>query len=202
MSQKTLLVIKSSLFNGSGQSSRLVDEFAARWQDKHPDGRVLCRDLAADPVPHLTAETFQGFQRPAAERTPAQQAANLVSDSLIAELKAADEIALGLPMYNFTVPSVFKAWMDHVARVGVSFEYTDQGPRGLIGNKPLYVFATRGGQYQGTPADTQTGLIRTFFGFIGISDVHFTYAEGLGMGADAAAAAIEQARERILKLAA
>lgn len=199
---KILLVIKSSLFNGSGQSSRLVDEFSKQWQQANPDSRVLCRDLAADPVPHLTAETFKGFGLDAAERNPAQQAATVVSDTLIAELKQADAIALGLPMYNFTIPSTLKSWMDHVARAGISFEYTENGPRGLIGEKPLYVFAARGGQYEGTPADTQTGLIRTFFGFIGIKDVEFTYAEGLAMGEAAAAESIDKAREQIVRLAA
>lgn len=199
---KTLLVIKSSLFNGAGQSSKLVDEFAARWREANPEGQVVCRDLAADAVPHLTAEAFQGFRMEAAERNPAQQAATMVSDTLIAELKQADAIALGVPMYNFTLPSVLKSWMDYVARAGVSFEYTENGPRGLIGDKPLYVFAARGGQYQGTPADTQTGLVRTFFGFIGIEDLHFTYAEGLAMGEQAASAALGQAREQILRLAA
>lgn len=199
---KTLLVIKSSLFNGAGQSSQLVDEFGERWRQANPDGQVICRDLAADPIPHLTAETFQGFQLDAAERNPAQKAATLVSDSLIAELKQADAIALGLPMYNFTLPSILKSWMDYVARAGVTFEYTENGPRGLIGDKPLYVFAARGGQYQGTPADTQTGLVRSFFGFIGIENVQFTYAEGLAMGEASASASIGKAREAILKLAA
>lgn len=199
---KTLLVIKSSLFNGAGQSSRLVDEFAARWREANPEGQVVCRDLAADPVPHLTAETVQGFGLDAAERSPAQQAATMVSDTLIAELRQADAIALGVPMYNFTLPSILKSWMDYVARAGVTFEYTEAGPRGLIGDKPLYVFAARGGQYQGTPADTQTGLVRTFFNFIGIEDLHFTYAEGLAMGEASANAAIGKAREQILKLAA
>lgn len=179
---KTLLIIKSSLFNGNGQSSRLADAFAERWRERHPDGRVLCRDLAADPVPHLTAEAFTGFQTDAAERTPAQHSAVAVSDALIAELRQADEIVLGLPMYNFTVPSTLKAWMDHVARAGVTFRYTEDGPQGLIDDKPLYVFAARGGQYQGTPNDTQTPLIRMFFGMLGITDVHFTHAEGLAMG--------------------
>jgi FMN-dependent NADH-azoreductase len=201
-SPKTLLVIKSSLFNGSGQSSRLVDEFARRWQHRNPQGRVLCRDLAADPVPHLTAEAFAGFSASAAERTPAQHAASAVSDALIAELKVADEIAIGLPMYNFTIPSTFKSWMDYVARAGVTFEYTDSGPRGLLAARPVYVFAARGGRYQGTPADTQTGLVRTFLGFIGLEDVHFTFAEGLAMGEDSVDQALGKARQQILKLAA
>lgn len=199
---KTLLVIKSSLFNGAGQSSQLADEFAARWQEANPEGRVLCRDLALDPVPHLTADAFNGFRAEAAERTPVQQAAAAVSDALIAELKSADAIAIGLPMYNFSVPSTFKAWMDYVARAGVTFRYTENGPQGLIDDKPVYVFAARGGKYQGTSADTQTGLIESFFGLLGLNKLTFTYAEGLAMGEEAAERSRAQAQDQILELAA
>ena len=199
---KTLLVVKSSLFNGSGQSSKLVQRFADQWRRQNPGGRVICRDLAADPLPHLSAEAFKGFGLAAEERSPAQHAATLISDSLIAELKQADAVAIGLPMYNFTVPSTFKAWMDHVARVGISFEYTENGPRGLLDNKPVYVFAARGGYYQGSAADTQTGLVRTFLGFIGLNDVEFVYAEGLALGEQAAAQALTEAGEQIERLAA
>jgi len=199
---KTLLVIKSSLFNGQGQSSRLADAFVERWRQRHPDGRVQCRDLALEPLPHLTAEAFRGFQADPSERSPGQHSAAAVSDSLIAELKAADAVVLGLPMYNFSVPSTFKAWMDHVARAGVSFRYTENGPEGLVGDKPLYVFAARGGQYAGTDMDTQTPLIRMFFGMLGISDIHFTYAEGLALGDEQAEQARSQAVEAIERLAA
>lgn len=188
-----LLAIKSSLFNGEGQSSRLVDAFAGRWRAEHPGGRIQCRNLAADAVPHLTAEAFAGFQAGAGERTPQQQAAVAVSDALIAELKAADEVVIGLPMYNFTVPSPFKAWMDYIARAGVTFEYTESGPRGLIGDKPVHVLFTRGGRYAGTEADTQTGLIRMFFAMLGLRDMQFIYAEGLAMGDDARQAALDNA---------
>ena len=192
---RTLLVIKSSLFNGSGQSSKLADEFPKLWKANNPGGRVMCRDLAADPVPHLTAETFSGFQADAAERNPAQHAALAVSDALIAELKLADEVVIGLPMYNFTVPSTFKAWMDYVARAGVTFRYTESGPQGLVGDKPLHVLSARGGEYAGTSADTQTPLIESFFGMLGIRDVRFVYAEGLAMGEDTRDAALASARD-------
>ena len=89
---KTLLVITSSLFNDQGQSSQLANAFADRWKERHPDGRVLCRDLALEPVPHLTGEAFNGFRTDAAERSPEQHAAVAVSDSLVAELKSADEV--------------------------------------------------------------------------------------------------------------
>lgn len=199
---KTLLVIKSSLFNGQGQSSQLADAFANRWQDNHPDGRILCRDLALEPLPHLTAEAFKGFQADAADRTPEQHSVAAVSDSLIAELKSADEVVLGLPMYNFSVPSTLKAWMDHVARAGVTFRYTEDGPRGLIDDKPLYVFAARGGQYQDTEMDTQTPLVTMFFNMLGIRDVRFTFAEGLAMGPEQAEQSRSKAVEAIEQLAA
>jgi len=199
---KTLLVIKSSLFNGQGQSSRLADAFVERWREGHPDGRVLCRDLALEPVAHLSAEAFTGFQLEPGERSPAQHAATAVSDSLIAELKGADAVVLGLPMYNFSVPSTLKAWMDHVARAGVTFRYTENGPQGLVGDRPLYVFAARGGRYAGTEMDTQTPLIRMFFGMLGITDIHFTYAEGLALGDEQAEQARSHAVEAIERLAA
>lgn len=194
---KTLLVIKSSLFNGSGQSSRLSDEFTRMWRANNPGGRVLCRDLAADPVPHLSAEAFGGFGLEPADRSPAQHGAAIVSDTLIAELKVADEIVIGLPMYNFTVPSTFKAWMDYVARAGVTFRYTENGSEGLINDKPVHVLCARGGQYAGTDADTQTGLVQMFFGMLGLSDLRFVYIEGLAMGDDSRQAALEQARSTI-----
>ncbi|MFP4207941.1 MAG: FMN-dependent NADH-azoreductase [Wenzhouxiangella sp.] len=197
---QTLLVIKASLFGSDGQSSQLADAFTARWREQYPEGQVLCRDLAADPLPHLTAEAFAGFQAEATERSPAQQASVAVSDALIAELRQADAVVLALPMYNFTVPSTFKAWMDHVARAGVTFRYTESGPEGLLDTGPLYVFCARGGQYSGTANDTQTRLIEMFFGMLGFAEIHFTYAEGLALGQEAADAARQQAAERLAQL--
>lgn len=196
----TLLVIKSSLFGADGQSSQLADAFTKRWRAANPDGQVLCRDLAADPLPHLTAEAFAGFQAEATERTPIQQSAVAMSDTLIAELRQADAVALALPMYNFTIPSTFKAWMDHVARAGVTFRYTESGPKGLLDPKPLYVFCARGGQYRGTENDTQSRLIEMFFGMLGFGEIRFTYAEGLALGEESASASLKEARERLAQL--
>lgn len=196
----TLLVIKASLFGGNGQSTQLADAFTARWRAQYPDGQVLCRDLAADPLPHLNGNAFAGFVADAASRSPEQQASVAMSDALIAELKQADAVVLALPMYNFTVPSTFKAWMDHVARAGVTFRYTETGPQGLLETGPLYVFCARGGQYSGTERDTQTPLIKIFFGMLGFTDFHFTYAEGLALGEDAAAESLKNANEAIARL--
>jgi FMN-dependent NADH-azoreductase len=205
----TILQINSSLHGEDAQSSRLASEFvqaigAANGpvEPSAPATKVLVRDLATEPVPHLTAERFKGFTTPAAERTPAQQRAVAESDRLIAELLAADVIVIGLPMYNFGVPSTLKAYFDHVARAGVTFRYTAEGPEGLLKGKKAYVFATRGGRYSGTPSDMQSAYVKQFLGFLGIHDVQFVYAEGLALGAAERDAAVADAFARIERLAA
>jgi FMN-dependent NADH-azoreductase len=198
---KTLLLIQSSMFDDGGQSSQLARRFAEEWRAANPQGRVSRRDIGREPVPHLTAERFQAFLAKPAERTPEQQAVAGYSDALIEELRQADVIALGLPMYNFGVPSSLKAYFDHVARAGVTFRYTERGPQGLITGKKAYVFAARGGLYAGTPLDTQTGYVRDFLRFIGIDDVAFVYAEGLSMGDEPREKSLAAANVAIERLA-
>jgi FMN-dependent NADH-azoreductase len=178
---KTLLQIRSSIFSGGGQSSRLAERFVAAWRASNPGGKVIVRDLATDPVPHLDAARFGAFLAKPEERTPAQQAVVDYSDALIGELKRADVVVLGLPMYNFGLPSTLKAYFDHIGRAGETFKYTEKGPVGLLTGKKVYVFATRGGMYAGTPNDTQAPFIRTFLSFIGMDDIEFVYAEGLAI---------------------
>jgi len=198
----TLLQLNTSLFSTGGQSSRLADEFVAGWQANHPRGDVIVRDLAREPVPHLSAERFGAFLAQPGERTPEQQAVVDDSDALIDELNRADVIVLGLPMYNFGVPSTLKAYFDHVARAGVTFRYTEKGAVGLLTGKQAYVFATRGGFYNGTDADTQTAFVRQFLAFLGITDVTFVYAEGLAVSEAAKQAAIARAQNAIRSLSA
>jgi FMN-dependent NADH-azoreductase len=119
---------------------------------------------------------------------------------LIDELKAADVVVLGLPMYNFGVPSQLKAYFDHVARAGVTFRYAEQGPVGLLTGKKAYVLATRGGSYAGTPRDLETGYVRQFLGFIGITDVEFVYAEGLAINEASRQASLARAANSIARL--
>ncbi|MDP3859130.1 MAG: NAD(P)H-dependent oxidoreductase [Stagnimonas sp.] len=197
-----LLQINTSLFAGQGQSSQLAEQFVAEWRAHHPDSRVTVRDLARDGVPHLDAGRFSAFTTAPEARNPEQQAVIAYSDALINELKAADVIVLGLPLYNFGVPSQLKAYFDHVARNGVSFRYTANGPEGLIKGKKAYVFAARGGLYAGTPLDTQTNYVRDFLRFIGIEDVEFVYAEGLNISAELKATALTKAQDEIHRLAA
>lgn len=199
---KTLLQINTSLYSSDGQSSALAARFVEKWQQANPAGRVIVRDLAANPVPHLTAERFDAFRTPAEDRTAVQAALVAESDELIDELRAADIVAIGLPMYNFGIPSTLKAWIDHVARAGVTFRYTETGSIGLLADRKVLLFAARGGKYKDTPRDTQTAFISNFLNFIGIRDIEFVYAEGLSMGDDVRQQAMATATDTIARIAA
>jgi FMN-dependent NADH-azoreductase len=195
---KTILQLNASILSNDGHSTRLANDFVARLRT---DEKLIVRDFARDPVPHLDSERFGAFLSKPESRTKAQQSVLDYSDLLIAELKQADVIVLGLPMYNFGVPSTLKAYFDHVARAGVTFKYTEKGPVGLLTGKKAYVFAARGGIYQGTPRDTQTAYVRDFLAFLGITDVEFVYAEGLAISEASRNAALTKARESIERLA-
>jgi FMN-dependent NADH-azoreductase len=194
---KTLLLIRSSILLGDGQSNRLADRYAAAWQNAHPEGRVIVRDLAVNPLPHLDLARVGAYSTPAERRTPEQQALVAQSDELITELQGADVVVLGLPLYNFGIPSTLKAYFDHVARAGVTFRYTANGPEGLVKGKQVLVFTTRGGLYQGLPHDTQTPFVRNFLGFLGMTDVRFVHAEGLAMGDEPRAKGLRAAEAQI-----
>ena len=199
----TLLQINASINNGNGESSRLANQFVAAFHKKHPKATIVVRDVAAaEPVPHLNAERFGAFIAKPEDRSTAQHAVVAYSDTLINELKHADVIVLGLPMYNFGVPSQLKAYFDHIARLGVTFEYTEKGPVGKLAGKKVYVFAARGGVYEGTPMDTQTSYVRDFLRFLGMSEVEFIYAEGLHMSPQSKQASLAKAEAEIGRLAA
>jgi FMN-dependent NADH-azoreductase len=159
MAAMNLLQIKSSLFGDDGQSSRLANEFVAALLERNPGAELVVRDLVQDPVPHLDPARLGAFG--AKENASAEQRAVLAySDGLIAELRQADVLVLGLPMYNFGVPSQLKAWYDHVARAGVTFRYTDKGPQGLLTGRKAYIFAARGGEYAASGNDWLAGAVR------------------------------------------
>ena len=199
----TLLQIKASISHDQGLSSQLANNFVAAYRKSHPDAKVLVREVAsAEPVPHLNGERFGAFIAKPEARTDAQHAVVAYSDALIDELKRADIIVIGLPMYNFGVPSQLKAYFDHIARAGVTFKYTATGPVGLLTGKKVYVFAARGGLYAGSPLDTQTGYVRDFLAFLGMRDVQFVYAEGLAVSPESREAGLAKAAAEIASLAA
>jgi FMN-dependent NADH-azoreductase len=196
---KTLLKVQTGLFGEQSQSTQLADRFIAHWLRQNPAGRVVTRDVAANLVPHLTAERVLAFGSKPESRTDEQQAVLDYSDALIAELNEADVIVFAVPMYNFSVPSTLRAYFDHVARAGVTFRYTATGPQGLIQGKQVYVFIARGGFYS-EANDTQTAYLKQFLGFIGLTDAQFIYAEGLAIDAATREKSLNTARHTIAKL--
>lgn len=192
-----ILQINASARSAGSNSTRLADTLTARLLAQNPNAVVELRDLASDPHPVLDEPALGALFTPAEQRTPEQAARVALDDALIAQVQAADAIVLGVPMYNFGVSAQLKNWIDAVARVGVTFRYTESGPIGLVRGKKVYVALTRGGQYRNTPADTQVPYLKTFLGFIGLTDVTFIYAEGLALGAEAERLALESAQAQI-----
>ena len=197
---KQILLINSSINGDKGHSVQLTQQFIAQL----PAGsfKLDTLDLNATPVPHLDMVEMAAWMTAVEQRSNEQQQLAAISDNIIARIKAADIIVLGVPMYNFGVPSQLKALFDRVARAGITFKYTEQGPVGMLDDKPVVIFATRGGIYQGTALDSQTPFLQTFFNFIGLKDLHFVYAEGLNMGADAQQKALSAATTRLADISA
>lgn len=178
-----LLFVKSSVFGDGGQSSKLADYFIQHWKDNHADTQVVVRDLVDQPIAHFDLNVISALSTEAAERSHAQQDIAALSDMLIGEVQRADAIVIAAPMYNFAVPSQLKAWFDQIARNGVTFRYTENGPEGLLHDKPVYILATRGGQYHEAGLDYQVPWLKLILGFVGLKNVEVILAEGLNMGA-------------------
>lgn len=198
-----ILVIESSANLAGSVSRDLTKAFLAGYTTAHPDVSVVTRDLVNDPVPHLGVDLIGGFFGKPEERTEAQTAALALSDSLIDQIEASDIITIGAPMYNFSIPSSLKAWIDHVVRAGRTFRYTENGPEGLVTGKKLVLLLASGGVYSDGPYkayDFQETYLRGVLGFIGLTDVTVVRAEGLAMGADSAAQAVTEAKAKIAAL--
>ncbi|MDX5334058.1 MAG: NAD(P)H-dependent oxidoreductase [Gammaproteobacteria bacterium] len=193
----TLLRIDSSLRRDDSDSRALADRFVTTWRQRHPEGRVLVRDLAVEPVPHLDGVMLAALGTSPEARDAEAAGRVALADALLAEFMSADEIVLAVPMYNFGIPSTLKAYLDHVARAGVTFRYTAAGPEGLAGDKRVTLLLTRGGRYTGSPLDHQAPYLRTFFGFLGITDIREIVAEGLNIDADTRTQALAAAVERL-----
>jgi len=172
----TLLQINTNLLPGNGAST-LANRFVAGWRRAHPDGKLIVRDLAAEPVPHLDRARFAAFVARPEERTPEQAAAVAYSDRLIEQLKGAEVVVVVLPMHHAGVPSTLVAYFENIARAGVTYGYTEKGLAGLLTDKIVYVFAARGGPWARVPRDPQRTYIRDVLGFLGMTHVEFIYAE-------------------------
>jgi len=177
-----VLHIDSSIFSRDGVSSTLARQFVETLVARDPEVNVVRRDLGREPIPHLDAKRLVALNTPAEARSAEQSQIARETDRLIRELQTADLLVLGVPMYNFAVPTQLKAWFDHVARAGVTFRYTADGSEGLLKGKRAVVFTSRGGLHQGRASDSQTAFLTTMLQFIGIEDIKIVYAEGLNLG--------------------
>jgi len=192
-----ILQINASARSNGANSPRLADAITQRLLARDPQAVLTVRDLAAQPHPVLDEPALGALFTPADQRTPEQAARVALDDALIAQVQGADVIVLGVPMYNFGVPVQLKTWIDAIARAGVTFRYTAEGPEGLLKGKTVYVALARGGLYRDTPADSQVPYLKNVLGFLGMTDVRFVYAEGLALGADSASRAFAQAEAEI-----
>ncbi|MDM0013409.1 NAD(P)H-dependent oxidoreductase [Variovorax sp. J22P168] len=196
-----LLHVDSSVLGGNSVSRQLTAEVVADWRKTHPDTTVEYLDLAVDTPNHFSADALGIKVGAQAEPTAAQRFENEVSERLVSQFLAADVIVVGAPLYNFTVPTQLKAWIDRLAQAGRTFKYTEKGPVGLAGGKTVIVASTRGGAYStsdgGQAMEHQESYLKVVFGFFGITDVRIVRAEGLAMGDAAKASALAAARADI-----
>jgi FMN-dependent NADH-azoreductase len=188
-----ILQINASARREGANSTKLAQTVVDKLTATQPGASVTLRDLAANPVTVLDETALGALFTPADQRSSAQAAVVAEFDALIAEVMAHDAIVIGVPMYNFGVPVQLKAWIDAIARAGVTFRYTESGPEGLIKGKTVYLALARGGLYRDQPHDSQVPYLKTVFGFLGLTDLRFIYAEGLNMGPEAAAKGFAQA---------
>ncbi len=193
----SILVVKSSLNPVTALSSSLADRVAARLRDEYPVTAVTERALDPVTMPHLSSAMLAAIATEPDKRTADQQRDAAFADVVLAEVLAADVVVIAAPMYNFSIPSTLKAWLDFIARAGVTFRYTSDGPQGLLGDKRFVIVSTRGGRHAGLERDAETHYLRVMLNFLGVAQPHFIYAEGLDMGEEARAAGLERVQRDI-----
>ena len=201
-----LLHIDSSILGANSVSRQLSKSITAQWSASHPGTVVEYLDLVANGPSHLSADSIGLRIPPTGDLSQAQQRENAVSEALVTQFLGADVVVIGAPLYNFTIASQLKSWIDRIAQGGRTFTYTDKGPKGLAGGKTLIVALSRGGVYStsegGKAMEHQETYLQTIFGFLGVTDIRFIRAEGVAMGEAPKAQALAAAELEIKALAA
>lgn len=196
-----ILRIDSATTGDKSVSRKLTDQIAAHFREKHPDATWIERDFATDPLPHIDVAKTGAIRQPQEAHDDAMKAAFPSERAVLDEFLASDIVILGVPMYNFSVPSSIKAWIDRLGVPGVTFKYSEAGPEGLAGGRRVIVASSRGGEYEmDGPAEHQETYLRDFFAFIGIDSLEFVRAEKTGFGPEVVAQAIADAKEQIARL--
>ncbi|BCG82113.1 FMN-dependent NADH-azoreductase [Mesorhizobium sp. 113-3-3] len=199
-----ILHLDSSILRDGSASRTLTKAIVTNLLNQHPGARVTYHDLVEEAIPHLDGPIGAGF-RPLAFNVAdeATRREHARSDQLVNELIASDVLVVGAPMYNFSVASQLKAWLDRVIQPGKTFRYTDTGPIGLVGGKKVVIVSTRGGSYLSgpmAPMDFQEGYLKTAFGFMGIKDLDFIRAENMSRGEDARRSSMDGALKAVSPL--
>ncbi|MCV0382188.1 MAG: NAD(P)H-dependent oxidoreductase [Erythrobacter sp.] len=196
-----ILRVDSSTTGDQSVSRQIADRLLAHFTEKHPDAKVVTRDLVADPLPHIDPITTKAIRTPVDTHEEAVAAAYPDQRAVLDEFLASDIVIVGAPMYNFSIPSQLKAWLDRLGVPRVTFQYGENGAEGLAGGRKVVVASSRGGEYSNEAmAENQESLLTTFFGFIGVDDLHFVRVEKTGFGPDAIEAGLKAADEQIAKL--
>lgn len=193
-----LLHIDSSILGDNSASRQLSQRVVQAWKAAEPQAEITYRDLASDAISHFSAATLVAVGTSAELRDAAQQhEANLGAQAL-AEFLAADAVVIAAPMYNFTIPTQLKAWIDRIAVAGQTFRYTEAGPEGLCGNKKVIVVSTSGGLHAGQATGVaHEDYLKVMLGFMGITDVEFVRAHGLAYGDEVRNKAMNDAKAQI-----
>lgn len=196
-----ILRVDSSTTGDQSVSRQIADRLLAHFTEKHPDAKVVTRDLVADPLPHIDPITTKAIRTPVDTHEEAVAAAYPDQRAVLDEFLASDIVIVGAPMYTFSIPSQLKAWLDRLGVPRVTFQYGENGAEGLAGGRKVVVASSRGGEYSNEAmAENQESLLTTFFGFIGVDDLHFVRVEKTGFGPDAIEAGLKAADEQIAKL--
>lgn len=195
-----ILHIDSAITGANSVSRELTAGIVANLQQAHPEARVDYLDLAVNAPTHLNAQSM-GFRTGQAASTEIERQENAISEALVSQFLTADVIVVGAPFYNFSIPSQLKAWFDRIAQAGRTFKYTATGPVGLAGAKKVIVASARGGFYStseaGQAMEHQESYLKVIFGFMGVTDISFVRAEGLGLGPEARETAVQGAKAQI-----
>ncbi|MCU7646698.1 FMN-dependent NADH-azoreductase [Pseudomonas piscis] len=193
-----LLHIDSSILGDNSASRQLSHSVVEAWKAAEPQAVVTYRDLAADAISHFSAATLVAAGTVAELRDAAQEHEARLSAQTLEEFLAADTLVVAAPMYNFTIPSQLKAWFDRIAISGKTFRYTEAGPQGLCGDKKVIVVSTSGGLHVGMPTGVgHEDYLKVMFGFMGITDIEFVRAHGLGYGEEVRNKAMADAQAHI-----
>jgi len=193
---KNLLQLSTSIMGENSVSRELASNLLAELAGSQ-EFNLIERNFADEPIPHLDSEWLTALTTPEADRSPDQRSKVTFSDKLIAELIAADILVIGLPMYNFSLPSMLKAWIDHIARAGVTFKYTSDGSVGLLEDKKVYLVVAMGGIHEASTTDFLRPYMKHVLAFVGLEDVEVITADGLNMGAERREQGLKNAKSQI-----